>query len=98
MSKGTTIATRVDEPEPTTASFHFRETGKVQPVGYEGLGIDQDATIILKGKICRLGTSSWEKGKGFEIEISSCEISGPPKVISIDDAIKSAAGTGKKVK
>jgi hypothetical protein len=84
--------------EPTVATFHFREKGKVQPVGYEGLGVDQEATIILKGKIMRLGCSSWEKGKGFEIAISSCEISGPPKVVTIEDAVKAAAANGKKVK
>jgi hypothetical protein len=84
--------------EPTTASFHFRDKGKVQPVGYEGLGIDQEATIILKGKISRLGVSSWERGKGFELTISSCEISGPPKTVTIDAAVKHAASSGKKVK
>lgn len=84
--------------DPTTASFHFREKGKVQPVGYEGLGIDQEATIILKGKISRLGVSSWERGKGFEITITSCEISGPPKTVTIDEAVKHAAASGKKVK
>lgn len=85
-------------PDPTTASFHFQEKGKVQPVGYEGLGIDQEATIILKGTIRRVGVSMWERGKGFEIEIESCEISGPPKVLTIDDAVKSAAASGKRVK
>lgn len=84
--------------EPTTASFHFREKGKVQPKGYEGLSIDQQATIILKGKISRLGTSSWEGGKRFEITIESCEISTPSRVVTIDDAVASAAASGKKVK
>lgn len=82
--------------EPTVAYFHFKEKGKVQPIGYEGLGVNQEATVILKGKIKQLGVSSWEKGKGFSIEIASCEITGPAKVVTIDDAVKAASGKRMK--
>ena len=84
--------------EPTVAHFHFKEKGKVQPIGYKGLGVDQEATIILKGKIKQLGVSSWEVGKGFSIEIASCEISAPAKSVTIDDAIKASASSGKRMK
>jgi len=84
--------------EPTCAQFHFDEKAKVQPVGYEGLGIDQQATVIIKGKIRRLGSSRWENGKGFDIEIESCEISSPPAVRSIEDAVQAAQAAAKKVK
>ena len=97
MSKNGPVMAKAFE-EPTTASFYFREKDKVQPKGYEGLVVDQEATIILKGTIRRVGCSAWEKGKGFEIEISSCEISGPPRVVTIDDAVTSAASSAKKVK
>ncbi len=83
--------------EPTTASFHFREKGKVQPKGYEGLGIDQDVTVILKGKVTRLGTSSWEGGKGFEIEIAACEITAPAGESSLDGALAAADKSRKRV-
>lgn len=85
--------------EPTTASFHFRQKGKVQPVGYTGLAIDSDVTVVLKGKVRRIGPGTWEpEDKAFDIEISSCEITSPAKTpVSIDDAVKDADKTRRKV-
>ena len=87
-----------EEERPVTAEFSFREKGKVQPAGYEGLGIDDDATVTVKGKVKSLG-STWDKGPRFTIEISSCDISVPAeKSASLSAAIEAADKTRKKVK
>lgn len=96
-SKGLSSAT-VMANEPVTASFNFREKGKVQPAGYKGLGIDQDVTVTVKGKVKQLG-SSWDNGAQFTIEIASCEISVPASAnVSLASAIDEAGKARKKVK
>lgn len=85
--------------EPTVARFHFEEKGKVQPQGYDGLGINTEVTVILKGRIAQIGSPSWEKGKGFELEISSCEISAPAAgKMTLSDALDEARTTARRVK
>jgi hypothetical protein len=85
------------EEEPTTASFHFREKGKVQPKGYAGLGIDVDVTVTIKGKVKQIG-SSWNDGANFTVEIGSCEITVPAEGnISLSSAVEEANKSRKKV-
>lgn len=92
--KGSTPA-MIDEP--TTATFNFREKGKVQPTGYKGLGIDDEVTITIKGKVKQIG-SSWEKGPTFTVEIASCEILVPAETnVSLANAVEEAGKTRKKV-
>jgi len=83
--------------EPTTASFHFHEKGKVQPKGYKGLQVDKEATVTVRGKIKQIG-STWDNSKQFTIEVSSCEIeqeaAGP---VSLDAAIAGADKTRKRM-
>ena len=85
------------EEEPTTANFHFREKGKVQPKGYTGLGIDDDVTVTIKGKVKQIG-SLWNDGANFTIEIVSCEIMVPAEGnISLSSAVEEANKSRKKV-
>lgn len=83
--------------EPTTASLYFRDKGKVQPDGYDGLGINDEVTVILKGSVRSLGVSSWEKGKRIEVELASCEIVKPATPAGIEGAIQAAEKSRKKV-
>jgi len=95
MSKSKIASPVIDEP--TTASFHFREKGKVQPKGYSGLGIDQEVTVTIKGKVKQIG-SSWDNGATFTVEIESCEISVPASgAVSLSAAIDEAGKNRKKV-
>ncbi len=95
MSKGSMPAITQD---PVTVDFHFREKGKVQPTGYEGLGIDQEVTVTVKGKVKQLG-SSWDKGPHFTVEPTSCEISVPAtQNASLSSAIEEAGKARKKVR
>jgi hypothetical protein len=83
--------------EPITASFHFREKGKVQPKGYAGLGVDQDVTVTTQGKVTPIG-SSWDNGATFTVEIADCEISVPASAaVSLSAAIDEAGKSRKKV-
>lgn len=95
MPKSKSIA--ISSEEPTTASFHFREKGKVQPKGYAGLGIDQEITVTIKGKVKQIG-SSWDNGATFTVEIASCEISVPASAaVSLAAAVDEAGKNRKKV-
>lgn len=99
MSKKTSLPADVEPvEEPTSASFHFREKGNVQPVGYEGLGIEEPVTVIIEGKVLQIGANSWApKDKRVEVEIKSCKFVQPIKKTSMDDAIADAGKSRKKV-
>lgn len=98
MSKGNQTARIAAFEEPLTVDFHFREKGKIQPTGYEGLGIDQEVTVTVKGKVKQIG-SSYDKGPRFTIEPSACEITvAASKPGSLSTAVEDAAKTRKKVK
>ena len=95
MSKAKTIMERDDEP--TIAHFNFRDKGKVQPKGYIGLGIDQEVTVTIKGKVKQIG-SSWDSGAQFSVEIADCEISVPANnPVSLSAAIDEAGKKRKKI-
>lgn len=83
----------------TTVEFRFDPTSPVQPQGFEGLGFDEAVTVVLKGKVNRIGISPWDKGKELALELESCEITKPAKtaVTSLDEALSSARKAGKRV-
>jgi hypothetical protein len=96
MAKLSTVSTY---KEPTTASLSFAEKSKVQPVGFEGLGIDQDVTVTLKGKVTRLASHEWDKSKSVTVELTECAFTVPvEKPVTMDSAISDAAKTRKKVR
>lgn len=78
--------------EPPTLNLNFPKDGKVQPAGFAGLGVAADVTIVIKGKITRIeeNIEEWNPGKHLTLNIGSCDIYGPEKKISLDDAVKSA--------
>jgi len=103
--------------EPPVMSLNFPKDGKVQPSGFAGLGVDEDITIVIKGKVVRieenaesctgrnahvahqldqlrpgrrdalLGAGQWDPGKNLRVKISKCDIHGPEKKVTLDDAI-----------
>ncbi len=74
------------------ADFNFPDSAKVKPKGFKGLGVDDDVTIVTKGKVIRIedNAEDWDPGKHLKLEVKSCEIVGPEKKVSIDEAVKSA--------
>ena len=83
--------------EPTTATIHFNEKGKVQPKGYKGCQIDKEATVTLKGKMKQIG-SAWDDSRQFTMEVSFCEIEqAAPGPVSLDTAVEEAGKTRKRV-
>jgi hypothetical protein len=100
VNSGLAKSVEEEEPQLPDASFFFREKSKVQPKGYDGLGIDEEVTVVLKGRVLSLGVNRWEKGKRFEIEIGSCDIVKKPQPkaeISLADAVKEADFGRKKI-
>lgn len=88
---------RTLKEEPVIANFNFREKGKVQPKGYKAMCIDQEVTVITKGKIRSIG-SSWDNGATFSVEVVSCEIEKPEtKQVSLGAAMDEAAANRKRV-
>jgi len=81
------------EERPTTVDFYFSSKGKVQPKGFDNLTVDEDITVITKGKVNSVAHKQdpdWDPGKSFKLNITSCEIAAPAKKTSLDDAIKAA--------
>lgn len=75
--------------EPPVMSLNFPKDGKVQPSGFSGLGVDEDITIVIKGKVVRIeeNADQWDPGKNLRVKISKCDIHGPEKKVTLDDAI-----------
>lgn len=79
------------------ANFNFHGKGKVQPKGYKGLGIDDEVTVITKGKVKQIG-SSWDDGATFAVEVSSCTIECPTESpVSLDAAVANSAKMRKRM-
>jgi len=78
--------------EKTKVSFYFRDKGKVKPRGFNDIGINDDVTVIVTGKIDSMSDKpdSWDKGKRFEMEIKSCQIVPKATKVSLDDALQDA--------
>lgn len=86
--------------EIPTANFYFRDKGKVQPSGFDGLGVNEEATIIIKGRITSMSVDDrWDPGKRFAVEISNCEIVQPAgQATGIEEALNTAKKTRRQVK
>jgi len=78
--------------EKTKVSFHFSAKGKVKPKGFNDIGINDDVTVIVKGKIDSMSDKpdSWDKGKRFEMDIKSCEIVPKATKVTLENALKDA--------
>ena len=59
-------------PDKPTVSFQFKPKGGIQPKGFGELTVEEDATVVIKGKVTSVSTDEW--GKQFRLEIKSCEI------------------------
>jgi len=82
----------LDKP---SVSFNFGEKDKIQPKGFENVNINEDVTVIAKGRVKSISDKSdnWDKGKKFSIELKSFQIVPPEKKVTLDDAIKNARKT-----
>lgn len=90
---------KVEEP---SARLRFDEKAKAQPQGFAGLGINEEATIVLKGKITEISqeaANEWSNArKMLNLEITSCEITSPKEApVTIEAALAGADKTRKKV-
>lgn len=92
VPKGGTMARMKDPP---TLNLYFPEKGKVQPKGFTGVTVDETVTVVVKGKLTRVEHSAdqWDPGKRIGVKISSCEIQGPVKKMSLDSALSKAKKT-----
>ena len=75
--------------ETPVMRLNFPKDGKVQPSGFAGLGVDEDITIVIKGKVVTISENAdqWDPGKNLRVKISKCDIHGPEKKVTLDDAI-----------
>ena len=78
--------------DPPSISMRFPKGGKVQPGGFKELGVDEEVTVILKGKVKRLEHDSeeWNPGKHVTIQPTSCEFQKPAREVTLDDALKAS--------
>ena len=85
------MASTIDE-EKTSVSFYFREKAKIKPKGFNDMSINDNITVIVKGKVNSISEdkSKWDPGKRFAMEIKSCEIVPEATKVSLDAAIKDA--------
>jgi len=92
---GGTMSVSKRMKEPPSLNLFFPDGGKVQPKGFSEVNMDDDVTIVIKGKVTSLANNpdAWDKGKRIGARISSCEILGPDKKTSFDKAIKKARKT-----
>lgn len=103
MNKGSPEATNAKNPEDKAVmiDFRFGKDSKVQPLGLDGLSLESDITVILKGKLTSFSNGEPYDGgnKRFSVKASSCEIEKPKKSkeTTMDDAIEEANKTRKKV-
>lgn len=79
--------------EPSEVTFFFSEKDKNKLKVPSGIAIDQEATILVRGKIRSFSSSSnqWDNGTRFSMDMTSCEVlapTEPPK--TLNDALKSA--------
>ncbi len=81
--------------EIPSVNFNFGEKAKVQPKGFENININDDVTVITKGRVKSASDKSdrWDMAKKFSIELKFCQIVPPEKKVSLDDAVKDAKKT-----
>lgn len=103
MSKAPTaigIADKNPEDKMSTIDFRFGKDSKIQPSGMEGLTLDEEVTVTLKGTITSFSAGGpYQSGKNFSLKMSSCEIIQPdnaaPEETSMDDALMAANSSRK---
>ena len=78
--------------EKPSIDLRFPKGSKVQPKGFDGLGVDQKVTVIIKGTVKRVedSASEWDPGKSCRVHIDACQILGKEKKVSITDAIEAS--------
>lgn len=78
--------------EKTNVEFYFNSKSKVQPKGFQELNLNEKVTVLVKGNLLSLSVdkNEWAPGKRFSLEITSCEVFGPEKKVSLEDAIQGA--------
>ena len=75
---------------PATASLDFPKGTKALANGLKGVALEEDVTLILKGKLTRANSRDWDGGKSFSLALTSCKVEEKPKkTVSLDKAIKS---------
>ena len=88
----------IERTKTSDVNFRFGEKDDLQPVGFSNLGPGKPATIILKGKVKNFSDGDeWDKSKRFTLDMTSCEIVAPVSEVTMDDALKAANATRKKV-
>lgn len=82
--------------EKPRVRLEFPKDGKVQPKGFDGVGVNDQVTVVLKGTIKEVSENaeSWNPGKQMLLHVTACEIKGQAQgPVSLDAAIK--AGQAK---
>ena len=90
-SKG--IAALDTPPKPKASmDVHVPKECKAEIKGFKDISVDDDATIVIKGRVSEIRDRSeqWDSGKHICMEPSSVKIYGPDKKVTMDDAIEKA--------
>ena len=86
-------AAAIEMPKPkASADVRVPKECKCDITGFKDVSVDDEATIVIKGRISELRdrSSDWDNGKHLCIEPSSVKIYGPGKKMTMEDAIEKA--------
>ena len=95
MSKNKTAspAVAIDMPkQKARMDVYVPKECKAEISGFKDVGVDDDITIIVKGRVSELRdrADDWDSGKHICMEPSSVKIYGPDKKVTMEDAIEKA--------
>lgn len=77
--------------EPSAVTFFFSEKDKSKLKVPSGIAIDQEAAILVRGKIRSFSNDRWDNGTRFSMDMTSCEVMAPTEPAkTLNDALKSA--------
>ncbi|MFZ5773069.1 MAG: hypothetical protein ACOY4W_16740 [Thermodesulfobacteriota bacterium] len=76
--------------EKARAGLHFPKDGGVLIKGLDKAVLDQEITVLLKGKLTGVNTSDWDGGKHVELVLTSCELHGKQVKVTLDEALQQA--------
>jgi hypothetical protein len=76
-----------ENKEKPRASLHFPKAG-IQPNGLADVGVDEQVTVVLKGKMTGIQTSEWDEGRHIELVLTGCELHGKQVKVTLDDALQ----------
>lgn len=85
----------VDEDWRRSVSFSFDNDKFKAPAGFSDLSIDDEITVVVRGKVTRLSASS--DSSGLELRMENVELVGKQeKVTSLKEALSETQSKKKK--